>query len=201
MMTEAEFDALVARLEEPARRNPAKYQRKVLGLALLGSAYVYTMLAAIAAVTVAMVIALASVPVVALKVLLVVGPFLYMIVRAIWVRVPAPEGVLVDAKQAPALFAMIAELQQALRAPTFHRVLITDDFNAAVVQTPQLGIFGWSRNYLIIGLPLLKSLRVEHVKAVLAHELGLGHHAACAARLRECQYASAPRVSRIVSPK
>ena len=32
MMTEAQFDALVARLEEPARRDPAKYQRKVLGL-------------------------------------------------------------------------------------------------------------------------------------------------------------------------
>jgi hypothetical protein len=35
-MTDARFDALVARLEAPARRDPRKYQLKVLALARLG---------------------------------------------------------------------------------------------------------------------------------------------------------------------
>jgi hypothetical protein len=73
---------------------------------------------------------------------------------------------------------MIEELRRALRSPRFHHVLVTDDFNAAVVQAPRLGLFGWYRNYLLIGLPLAKALTVEQFKAVLAHEfghLGMGH--------------------------
>jgi hypothetical protein len=67
---------------------------------------------------------------------------------------------------------MIEELRRKLRSPRFHHVLVTDDFNAAVVQDPRLGIFGWYRNYLLIGLPLVKALTVEQFKAVLAHEFG-----------------------------
>jgi hypothetical protein len=49
---------------------------------------------------------------------------------------------------------------------------MTGDFNAAVVQVPRLGIFGWYRNYLLIGLPLMKSLTPEQFESVLAHEFG-----------------------------
>jgi hypothetical protein len=51
-------------------------------------------------------------------------------------------------------------------------VLVTADFNAAVTQLPRLGVFGWHRNYLMVGLPLLRSLSVVQLEAVLAHELG-----------------------------
>lgn len=40
------------------------------------------------------------------------------------------------------------------------------------MQSPRLGIFGWPRNYLLIGLPLMKALSVEQFTAVLAHEIG-----------------------------
>jgi hypothetical protein len=40
------------------------------------------------------------------------------------------------------------------------------------MQVPRLGLFGWYRSYLFIGLPLMKSLTVEQFQAVLAHELG-----------------------------
>lgn len=39
-------------------------------------------------------------------------------------------------------------------------------------QVPRLGIFGWQQNYLIIGLPLMRSLTTEQFRAVLAHEFG-----------------------------
>jgi Zn-dependent protease with chaperone function len=67
---------------------------------------------------------------------------------------------------------LIDGLRRRLNAPRFHHVLITDDFNAGVVQSPRLGIFGLPRNYLLIGLPLMQSLSVEQLKAVLAHEFG-----------------------------
>jgi len=50
--------------------------------------------------------------------------------------------------------------------------LITDDFNAAVVQIPRLGLLGWYRNTLLIGLPLMKALTRQQLAAVLAHEFG-----------------------------
>jgi hypothetical protein len=51
-------------------------------------------------------------------------------------------------------------------------VLITDEMNAAVVQRPLLGLVGWPRNYLVLGLPLLESLSPDEALAVVAHEYG-----------------------------
>ncbi|GET40890.1 M48 family metallopeptidase [Microseira wollei] len=53
-----------------------------------------------------------------------------------------------------------------------YHILLLDEFNAAVVQRPRLGIFGWQQNYLLIGLPLMQALSQSQFRAVLAHELG-----------------------------
>jgi len=83
-----------------------------------------------------------------------------------------PEGRRIRRDEAPLLFAIIDKLRRKLRAPRFHRVLITDEFNAGVVQVPRLGIFGWQRNYLLLGLPLMKLMTPTQFEAVLAHEFG-----------------------------
>src|SRR5690606_25897917 len=41
-----------------------------------------------------------------------------------------------------------------------------------IVQVPRLGLFGWQKNYLILGLPLMQLLSLDEFKAVLAHEFG-----------------------------
>lgn len=51
-------------------------------------------------------------------------------------------------------------------------MLIDDAFNASIMQTPRLGVFGWYRSYLVIGLPLLQLFIPEQFRAVLAHEFG-----------------------------
>ncbi len=51
-------------------------------------------------------------------------------------------------------------------------MLLTNDINAAVVQMAPFGLPFWSKNYLLIGLPLLQSLTTEEVEAVIAHEFG-----------------------------
>jgi Zn-dependent protease with chaperone function len=172
-MTNAEFEALVHKLEGDARRNPAAYQLKVLAIAWLGNAYLGAMLLLIIALLGGIIVGMVvSKSAVAVKLVLVVGIFLWVVLKALWVKLPPPEGMELSAASSPDLFAMIEALRRALGAPRFHHVLLTDDFNAAVVQSPRLGIFGWPRNYLLIGLPLMKGLTVEQFKAVLAHEFG-----------------------------
>ena len=85
----------------------------------------------------------------------------------------------------------IRRVLTSIEVPRVDHVLITDELNAAILQLPSLGIFGWHRNYLMIDLPLMKSLTREQFKAVLAHELshlakghGIESHSIYRQRLR-----------------
>ena len=77
-----------------------------------------------------------------------------------------------EREQAPALFDLIDEVTTALSGPKIHHVMVSDDFNAGIVQIPQFGMFGWLRNYLVVGLPMLRALTPAEFRAVLAHEVG-----------------------------
>jgi Zn-dependent protease with chaperone function len=173
------FDALVARIELRARSAPAAYQRNLLLLAALGYGYLALLIAILLAILAGAIASLFVLKALAIKIAIAVGAFIWMVLRALWVRIPEPEGVAVTPREAPQLFARIDALREAVGAPRFHRVLITDDFNAAVVQVPRLGLFGWHRNFLLLGLPLMKALSTEQLEAVIAHEFGhlAGGHA------------------------
>lgn len=95
-----------------------------------------------------------------------------MVVRALWVNLEPPEGRILTRADAPDLFELLDRLRKELQTPPIHVVLVTPEFNAAVSQIPRLGLFGWHRNYLLLGLPLLQVLTREQFTAVLAHELG-----------------------------
>lgn len=171
-MTHEQFAALVARLEERARQSPRGYRARVLLIALLGNAYLGIVLVALAALLALALVSVLWLKAAGAKLAFVIGVFLWMVLKALWIRLEPPQGSEVTAKEAPELFALIEELRKRLRAPKFHHVLVTDEFNAGVIQDPRLGIFGWYRNYLLVGLPLAKALTPEQFKAVLAHELG-----------------------------
>lgn len=171
-MNDQQFETLVGKLERQAQNQPGRYRRKVLLLALLGNAYVGAILLLGVALLVALIASIMLLKAFAVKLIIPLGVFLWMILKALWVKVDPPAGYEVDARQAPDLFALVDELRRRLRAPRFHHVLVTDEFNAGVVQSPRLAILGWHRNDLMIGLPLMKALTVEQFKAVLAHEFG-----------------------------
>jgi Zn-dependent protease with chaperone function len=171
-ITREQFEVLVARLEEKARKNPVAYRLRVIALACVGYGYlalVLWLLFVLFLVTLASVVYLKAV---ALKIAIPLGAFLWLSAKALWVRLDPPQGRRVRRGDAPALFALIDELRRTLRSSRFHRVLVTDDFNASVTQIPRLGIFGLHRNYLTVGLPLMKFMTTEQFKAVLAHEFG-----------------------------
>ena len=92
------------------------------------------------------------------------------VLRALWVRITPPEGRLVTHRETPVLHAVLDELRRPLRAQRFHRVIVTGAHNASVCEVPRLGVLGWSRHYLQLGLPLLDSLSAAEMRAVLAHE-------------------------------
>lgn len=171
-MNDDAFDTLVFELEKKARLAPERYELQVLLLALLGNAFFALVFLSILALFLASLALLMTFKWLALAAVLPLGLFLWTLIKALRVPIPAPAGLALEATQAPQLFALIEEVRTALGAPRLHKVLITEDYNAAVVQVPQLGMLGWYHNCLLVGLPLMKSLNHDQFKAVLAHELG-----------------------------
>lgn len=171
-MQEEEFVTLVRRLEQKASLDPAGYRSRALLLAVAGNLYLAGVLVLVAVLIAALLAMFASVPALALKLAVVLGGFLWLVLRAIWIRLPPPEGIEVTRQDAPELHAQIDDLRTELGSPHFHHVLVTADFNAAVSQVPRFGVFAGTRNYLLLGLPLLQTLSVEQFRAVLGHEFG-----------------------------
>jgi len=174
-MTKERFVALVRRLDDVAVRSPRAYHVRVALLAAVGYAYVLAVLTAalaLAAFAATLLFSGRGGGYGAFKLELLALGLIALILRALWVRIPPPEGLPVTRQSAPALFAMLDDLTRQLRAPQVHQVLIDGDFNAGLVQTPRLGVMGWQRNTLVLGLPLLYALSPEAFRAVIAHELG-----------------------------
>lgn len=173
-MTKEQRDALVDRLESEADRNPALYRLK-LG-ALAASAYVYTfgvpaLLIGGAAGLGHALAALAGGPGlvrIAIPAAAVVG----LAFAASRTRLDPPAGFEMKPTERRRLFATIEDVRLAVGAPPVHAVLLTKALDAAVVQVPRLGVFGWRRSYLTLGLPLMQLSTLDELKAVLAHELG-----------------------------
>lgn len=185
-MDEARFREMVERLERESAVRPGAYRAKVAALAVLGFVVLFLVLGS-AGLALALlaggVAALAYASSTAWLFLLKAGKLLFVLavplflllkssVKALFVRLPAPEGREIGRADAPALFAALEDMRGRMKGPAFHQVLIVDDVNAAVVQRPAFGLVGFPRNHLLLGLPLLESLSSREALAVVAHEYG-----------------------------
>jgi Zn-dependent protease with chaperone function len=191
------FEQMVARLEAQSASAPRAYQLKVGLLALLGFALLALILGfaglgllLLAGLLAALVLTGGKAALLLIKLgklLLLVAIPLWVLLKsslsALFARLPAPQGYEVTRAQAPALFQALEHMRRRMKGPRFHHVLVTDDMNAGVVQRPLFGLFGFPRNYLLLGLPLLESLPPEEALAVVAHEYGhlAGSHSRFAA--------------------
>ncbi|ALG66505.1 M48 family metallopeptidase [Beggiatoa leptomitoformis] len=173
-MEKPDFDILVQQLTVFAKEYPEKYKFRVLLLAILGYAYVFLIIILLFASLGALLYFAIVFHHVALfaKFILGLGIVTFLVLQALWVRLPPPEGILLKPQQAKPLFAVLEDIRQRLKGPKIHQVVINNTFNAGIMQRPRLGIFGWQKNYLLIGLPLMHALSPEQFTAVLAHEYG-----------------------------
>ncbi|MDH5666761.1 MAG: M48 family metallopeptidase, partial [Nitrospira sp.] len=174
-MTEQRFEQLIRELEGYAKAHPAQYKLKVALLAFTGYAYLLAVLGTVIALTIGCFFLITegtSGRALLLKAGLGLIILATVIIRALWVRLEPPTGIEIQREHAPRLFLLIDKIRNALGTPAFHHVLIVNELNAAVVQVPRLGMFGWQRNYLILGLPLLLTFTPAQFRAVLAHEFG-----------------------------
>ena len=170
-MQEKAFVALVNKLELYERDHPATYRLRVGLLAALG----YLVLFGALAIGVAVVIGLAYVGrlnLLVIEIVIVVVALSFVILRSLWIDFPEPEGRELKYDDAPRLFELVSEVRTATAGPSLHKVLLTEEYNASIVQRPRFGMFGWHQNYLQIGLPLLRALSPNDIRAIVAHEFG-----------------------------
>ncbi|WP_016949070.1 M48 family metallopeptidase [Anabaena sp. PCC 7108] len=174
-LNQEEFDTLVTSLQQYAQQQPGSYKLRVGLLALLGYGYIFFSLVLMLLVFVGL-LALAfytkTLNSVVLKLALVLLVPIFVVLRSLWVTFPEPQGLKLQRQEATYLFNLVDKLTTKLKSPKFHHILLTDEFNAAVVQIPRLGLLGWQQNYLLLGLPLMQALSPEQFCAVLGHELG-----------------------------
>jgi len=190
-MDDAKFDALVARLEGLAARKPRTYVAlavgvAALGLVILGFAVGLALFGAAAVGLIAFFIVtkvhIGAIAVHAFKLLLLLLIPAYTMIKTsitlLFARFPAPEGRALSPGDAPELFAALERLRRTVKGPAVHKVLLDGDLNAAIVQHPRFGLFGWEENILILGMPLLQVLNADEALSVVAHEYGhlSGHH-------------------------
>lgn len=170
-MEEKAFATLVDRLEAYSFKHPIAYKVRIALLAVLGYLYLFGIVAGILFV-VAAILFYGSINFLVLKFLLIPLGIAAVVLRSLWVTFPEPEGHELFYADAPHLFELVKEVRKATHGPRVHKTLLSDEFNAGIIQRPRLGIFGWQQNYLVIGLPLLNALTVADIRSVIAHEFG-----------------------------
>jgi Peptidase family M48 len=151
-------------------------QLSLAAFALLGQAFVLVLaLAAVASAAGLFFLCREISSVLGLKVLLHVGlpllAFVGVALAGLWVRLPRPEGIPLERRDAPGLWTMIAEMERDLRTPRIDRVHLTDKFNAAIGHYPRVGLLGWHYSVLFLGMPWLLASSPDRIRAVIAHEL------------------------------
>jgi Zn-dependent protease with chaperone function len=170
-MTHHQRKELIYRLERSAHQHPARYRFQVGLLVALGYAYFFLVFALLGGLIWGLRELLTHQGEVSSGSLNWLTVFLAIAVgRMFWVSAPIND-LDISSQQAPELFAVIDQLTQKLSAPRFHRVFLTSELNAGVLQVPRLGFLGWQKNYLFLGLPLMQALSPEQFTSTLAHEL------------------------------
>jgi Zn-dependent protease with chaperone function len=176
-MLREDFEHLVSQLEAIEKRHPRWYRWRLV--LLIGLGYLYL----VGVMFLGVVLALGAVALgvfqpnyvtikLAFWAVVIGGGASWAIVRALWVRIPPPEGLQVTQAEVPELFRVVRQICTRIGTAKPHKVLLVPQYNASVAQVPRLGIFGWYRAYLLLGLPLMQNLSPEEFTAVLAHEFG-----------------------------
>lgn len=175
--TEEEFISAVQAAEAFAVKSPKMYKLKVGLFALLGYLVIFSILLILVILvggSVAIFFISSSLALLIIKKKLII-PILFAIwvfLKALWIKFDKPEGYELKRNEFPELFSEIDKLTKQLKTLKIHKVILTNELNASVVQHPRFGLIGGQENYLFLGLQLMLALTSEQMRSVLAHEFG-----------------------------
>lgn len=176
MTSVASHRRLVERLERSAAQSPGTYRFKLGLLAVAGYAVLAVALVVALALSVGLgVLLLLTKSVWALKLIKLVWiPLLlaWLILKALWVKIPEPEGRRLRPGEAPALEKEVERLRREAGAPPLAGIIIDTDLNAAAASVPRLLGLAGNRHFLVLGLPLMQVMSPEELSSVIAHEFG-----------------------------
>jgi len=72
----------------------------------------------------------------------------------------------------PALFQLVTDQTGHYHSPCMDRIVLSRDFELAVLKIPRYALPEWSTHTLVVGLPLLQCLSVQQFQCALARRLG-----------------------------
>ena len=184
-MKYTQYISLIEKLETLAAENPQKYERRVAALGVLGYVYFVGIVAAFLAVPLAIIVLIWFFPVTFWLVVKIAVKFVWFVIvgitavlgflgntiRSLWTKTPEPEGIELNRENAPEIFALAGKMSVNLNASFPDKILLTEDYNAAVMTLPRFGMFG-KKVFLLAGLPLMQAISPAQFEAVVAHEFG-----------------------------
>jgi len=95
-----------------------------------------------------------------------------VIVRGFFVRIPLPDGHRLSGDLKKQVIDFFEPTRKLCKGPRLDEVFVDTEMNAAVQQNRAFGIVGPTRNYLILGAPLLELATEQEIRAIIAHEFG-----------------------------
>lgn len=160
-------EAMLARYQAIAERNPVRYRLRLALTAIAGDAMLT--LAQVAPVVLPILIGTLLFPHPWL-----IGMASVAVVFFVWMTRPQlrPTGRPITRKEAPSLFEVLDSMCERLDVPKNIEVHLDDEFNASAAEGR--GFFGLlgTRRIMTIGMPFLACMSRDDVLAVVAHELG-----------------------------
>ena len=91
--------------------------------------------------------------------------------RALRLRAAPPPGVAIGPQQAKEVHALVEKAREALGAAPIDELRFDVSLEVKLVAQPRLGLLGWPRQVLVIGLPLMMALGAEPLAALVMHAL------------------------------
>ncbi len=102
---------------------------------------------------------------------LLVASLTWPLVRALRLRAPLPGGVPVGPQQAKDVHALVEKLRAGLDAAAIDELRFDVSMDVRLVPQPRLGLLGWPKQVLVIGLPLMMAIDTEPLAALVAHAI------------------------------
>ena len=83
-----------------------------------------------------------------------------------FLRIP---GFSVSKEMAPALYALVSKVRDSTPGPDIKNIIITDQYELTIEETPRTGYPLWTSSTLVIGMPMLQTLSEQQFYGELVH--------------------------------